>query len=547
MHRHLALLACALTVAGCSSPGGNAYFAPGADADVVDAVLFPDATVRDTAPEQDTLPPEDTAPELDTAPIEETFAPDTWTPPDTSEPADTEPADTEPADTEPADTFTTFCKNGDPCNDDDPCTVNDRCVDNHCAGDSIACDDQIPCTLDSCVDGQCRSATQDGYCLIGGACWTEAQNNPVNPCQRCAHAANAAGWTNSDGAACDDGDPCTEGEACAAGACGGGATPAEVCDDGADNDCNGQTDAADVACGGVAACAYHEDCYPERVCARWATTGEAVCSDPCIGASDCPTGQICSKLPGSAQIAFCQPALPGGLPNGSACSVDGECASALCADDFCRATCLAESRCSEPGFTCHPVGDLSIGVISGACAPNPPGSIPNGQICGSGDSSLCASGQCDLMPPSGPWPCRELCQGESACAPTQECNLVLYAPGESADAMPFATVYTTLSHDALTACYTPKTPGGSLSDGAPCVQTAYYQCRSNKCFNLAGPGEPDAFYCTTYCEFDAECPGGMVCKPTLTNLVSDWLKSPWFYHQDPAPGAYTLVRVCKPE
>lgn len=104
---------------------------------------------------------------------------------------------------------------------------------------------------------------------------------------------------------------------------------------------------------------------------------------------------------------------------------------------------------------------------------------------------------------------------------------------------------TALSNDALTACYTPATPGGSKLDGASCVQTAYYQCRSNKCFNLAGPAEPDDFRCTSYCEFDAECPSGMVCKPTLTNLVSDWLKSPWFYHQDPAPGAYTLVRVCK--
>ena len=540
MHRHLALLACTLAAAGCSSPGGRTFFVPGGDADVVDAVLFPDAAVRDTASELDTAPLEDTTPEPDTLPLEETLEPDTWTPPDTTP----EPDTSEPADTEPADTWTPICKNGDPCNDDDPCTVNDRCTDNHCDGDLIACDDQVPCTDDSCVDGQCQSAVQDGYCLIGGACWSEAQKNPVNACQSCTHAASAVGWTNSDGAACDDGDPCTAGEACAAGACSGGAPPDEVCDDGADNDCDGQTDAADVACGGVEACAYHEDCYPERVCARWATTGEAVCSAPCIGASDCPTGQICSKLPGSAQIGFCQAALPGGLANGSPCAVDGDCASALCADDFCRATCLSETRCSEPGFTCHPVGDLGIGVISGACAPNPPGTLHNGQLCDFGE---CASGQCDFMQaPSSV--CRELCQGESACPPTQECNIVLYAPGENADAMPFATIYTQLSHDAVTACFTPFQPGGNLVDGSPCIQTAYAQCRSNKCFNLAPPGEPDAFYCTTYCEFDAECPSGMVCKPTLTNLVSDWLKvsSPYFVHQPPS-GAYSLVRVCKPE
>jgi hypothetical protein len=58
---------------------------------------------------------------------------------------------------------------------------------------------------------------------------------------------------------CADGDPCTD-EICAEGICGfspSQACPAcepEVCDDGADNDCDGLTDCADVDCAQSAAC-----------------------------------------------------------------------------------------------------------------------------------------------------------------------------------------------------------------------------------------------------------------------------------------------------
>ena len=540
-------------VAACSSPGGGGVLLPAPDTAVADGVLFPDVAGLDTASTDsaadtepaDTEPGPDTAPPVDTELAPDTVPPvDTEPAPDTLPPVDTEPA---PDTAAPPDAVVLFCKSGDPCNDQDPCTVNDRCEDNVCVGDALSCDDSVPCTADACDGGLCTHDVLADYCLIGGICWTAGQPNPANACLACTPTAAAAAWSPLDGAACSDGDPCTEGEACAAGTCSGGAPPAEVCDDGADNDCDGRTDASDESCGGATPCTHHVDCYPARLCARWATSGASVCSEPCLGPSDCGPGQACSKLPGSAQVGFCQAAAAEALPEGAPCALDSDCASLLCADDVCRATCLSESRCTAPGYTCHPVGNLDVGVISGACAPNPPGSLAVGQICqqsGYFDSQFCASGHCDLMPyPSEILPCRELCHSETACAPTQECNVVLYAPGENADAMPFSPNYTALSHDALTACYTPAHPGGSLPVGAVCAQTQKWQCASNKCFPLS-PDDPQT-YCSSYCEFDAECPSGMICKADMVNLASDWLQNAWISAQAPAPGAYTLVRVCK--
>lgn len=514
----------ALTAA-CSSPGGGPNVI-GGDTSTIDGVLFPDAALPDT------VAPEDTARvDADT--------PDTATPVDTAAPVDT---------AGPA------CVEGAACDDFDACTVNDQCAGGVCRGTALDCDDDVPCTVDTCLGGRCQHAMQAGFCRVDGACWTNGQYNPQNDCLKCLSATSESAWSSDDGRKCDDGDACTTGEVCGAGGvCGGGVTPREICDDQIDNDCDGKTDGDDPACGGVETCAYHTDCYPERLCATWATTGLAVCSDPCIGAADCDPGQICTKLPGSAQVGFCQAPPPGGLADGSPCTLDGECASLLCADDVCRPTCLAESRC--PGAdTCHPVGDLGLGFVTAACAPNGAGLRPIGQICSdasgmSFDSAYCASGHCDLMPyPSEQLYCQRLCNSESACDPAQECNVVLYAATENAAAMPFDPLYTVLSHDALTACYTPKVSGGSLPDGSPCTPQNHAQCASNKCF-LLSPGDPQA-YCTTYCEFDAECASGMACKAELVTLASDWLQNPIVNPPGRTPypattALRTLIRVCK--
>lgn len=47
------------------------------------------------------------------------------------------------------------------CDDKDPCTVMDTCFMGECRGRPKACDDGNPCTLDSCIAGQCFHAALD--------------------------------------------------------------------------------------------------------------------------------------------------------------------------------------------------------------------------------------------------------------------------------------------------------------------------------------------------------------------------------------------------
>lgn len=513
--RTVALLALLSTLLACSEPGDGSGVGPRDTLDTSDGILFPDLGF-DSQP--DTDPGPDTA---DTAPAD-TLSPDT-----------TPPVDTAPD--------TTGCVNGAGCDDRDPCTVNDRCQAGTCRGDAIDCNDNNPCTDDTCFGGICQHPLAAAKCLINGVCWSDQQPNPQNPCLRCQSSASTSTWTSSDGLKCDDGDACTEGETCQAGACKGGVIPPEICDNGQDDDCNGQTDLADNTCGGVKLCTYHTDCYPERVCARWETTGVLRCSDPCAGASDCGAGQICSKVPGSAQVGFCQDT-PDGLVDGAACTDEIECQSRICSDGRCAPLCLDEAHCDTPGRTCHPVGDLSIGLISAACDPDPAGTRSIGQVCSldgglSFDGSVCTSGHCDLLAPVAQTTnCAPLCKTDFDCSPSQECNLVLGTNTERAEAVAYDPLFTQKTRDTLTACYT-RSGTGNAATGTQCTQRS--QCRSNKCLGLI-PNDARTF-CTSFCTTDAQCPANMACKLEVLNLASEWL----YAAGTQATGAYTFVRVCK--
>ena len=74
----------------------------------------------------------------------------------------------------------------------------------------------------------------------------------------------------------------------------------------------------------------------ERVCAIWATTGQAVCSDPCAGDTDCGAGQTCAKLPGSANVGFCEAVIPQGRRSDSLSAGHSVRDRYLPSGDLCR-------------------------------------------------------------------------------------------------------------------------------------------------------------------------------------------------------------------
>ena len=455
--------------------------------------------------------------------------------------------------------------------------------------DDGACDDGLACTDDGCVEGACQHLPLTGSgCDDGNACtWPDTcqagacVSTPAvcpdtgDPCTASSCVAGACEVSPvAPGALCDDGDPCSVGETCVGGLCQGGTLKdadqdgavdaacggfdcddgaswigpgqTELCEDGIDNDCNDLVDGADGACmkGPTDPCVFHTDCYPWGVCGLWYADGSMRCSLPCAGSTDCPQSEVCSKLPGSAQVGYCQPQaaeLPGA---GAACGPSVLCEGGLCAANVCTEVCMGADHCMAPGSSCQPVGAPAAGVVTGGCMPNLPGGAPTGQSCIQGNAAsgeYCATGHCDLMPPEGPWVCKTLCRREQDCAPLEECNVILYASITNPSSAPYDPQYTAPTTDAVTACYTPPVPGGNLAIGMPC--TSPTQCGSYKCLALV-PGDP-TMVCTGYCTHDSDCPAGMLCKLDAVNMTSAWLQATDIGSMPPNLNVMSLVRLCK--
>jgi len=172
------------------------------------------------------------------------------------------------------------------CDDGDVCTT-ETCnpaagcvytpVPDCCLSDDD-CDDGITCTDDVCdTDSHlCMYNLMDGYCLIGGVCYTDGTLNPANECESCQYLLQTDRWTGLPaGSPCDDGLFCTEDQACDGdGRCVGVGNPCD--DDGVictDTVCNEATDSclhpiADGYCyiGGV--CYNDGDINPADTCEK---------------------------------------------------------------------------------------------------------------------------------------------------------------------------------------------------------------------------------------------------------------------------------------
>ncbi|MCB9785285.1 MAG: hypothetical protein H6744_01205 [Deltaproteobacteria bacterium] len=411
-------------------------------------------------------------------------------------------------------------KPGDACQLCDPERSADAWV-------PMACDDDDACTgPDTCVEGTCEHPVLQ--CPEDG-----------NPCTT-ATCDSAAGCGQEPTAAVPCADPavCVASGVCTDGVCVG-PKPVEKCGDGVDNDCDGVTDGVPPDCSKLGQpCSFHADCNPEGVCAHHGLADKKLCSAPCAGADDCAEGEICTKLAGSAQIGYCEPAV-GSKPDGQSCASSFDCASRSCIAGVCRSSCLHQDVCTSAGQSCALAG--SAQHIAPVC--RPPGSLtPVGQSCdpfGLGiapDPTTCSTGFCDELYDLDTR-CSNLCRTRDDCGAGQKCDLVAVSQQTSTATTAFSAAVQGPFYSGAFACYTPKVPLGTRPDADVC--TGDGDCASGHCIALV----PDdaTRYCTRFCTTDDQCAPSMICRMDSLLAISEWLTANGTADASKA----TLVRVCR--
>lgn len=307
------------------------------------------------------------------------------------------------------------------------CTELPAALGAECTAD-VECDVDLRCTAGRCLPACAGGCPPEASCPPEGAqchpaCTRDADCRPGFVCQRHdgAHAYCAPPGDTPDGA------PCARGPACQSGLCHGGRCRP---------DCNGCTPGGGLAIG--------TPCARDTACASGLCVA-GVCAHPCPEAGcgvgrtcvfvddarvclglcekgdlDCDPGLACAPEP--TGLLVCRGARPGGVPEGSACTSDDDCAvtSPVCRAGLCHRLCDRDAECGAGRRCGETQSGLRLCVTVGAAPPMSPCELDS--VC---DAGLCEGGRCfracaDDCGPSGR--CEDAARNPSApdrrCVPT---------------------------------------------------------------------------------------------------------------------------------
>jgi hypothetical protein len=311
-------------------------------------------------------------------------------------------------------------KDGD-ADPENPCKICDSATataDVVNKADGAPCpDDGVSCTDDSCSAGTCIHALKTGFCLIDGACHTDAAVNPAAECAQCNAAASPSAWTDKQ-----DGTPCSSDQiACTVDSCQAGVCTHPV----AANSCLiagtcFTTDATNPAaecqhCDAGANPAGWSDKPKGAPCAAdaLACTTDACDAGKCaheLMPNNCLIDGACyaaGEMKGPGECSNCNPSVASNtwaiLANGTPCEDDAlscttdVCKTGKCTHDVATDKCLVAGACYNAdatlsGNTCQ-ICRPSSSITSGTNA--------DGKSCSDGDSSTkvdtCLAGTCRGM------------------------------------------------------------------------------------------------------------------------------------------------------